>query len=352
MPAAQLAQGQRVVGVAALAGVVYALHQRMALQEIDHGQRVAAGALLAQAQRLQALQQQEGAVRRQRRAAVAQQHGTGPRDEGAVGKFLGEDKALVGRLGRAELRVAPRVRHPVEAAAVHNQPAQHIAVSADGLGGRMHDDVGAPVEGPQQQRRSHGVVHHQGHAGRMADIGQLAQVGNAARWIAHGLHEHGLGARPYRPAQRLEIILGHGRALHAARGQHMGDEVVRAAIQLRGHDHMVARTGQRGQRHVDGGHARGQGQRGHAAFECRNALLQHRQRGVGRARVHIALLHQAEQVGAVLGAVEHEGGALVDGHGRAALLLSPPVAGVQGLGVLLPQRIAGCVVRGGLGAGR
>lgn len=47
---------------------------------------------------------------------------------------------------------------------------------------------------------------------------------------------------------------------------------------------MVARTGQRGQRHVDGGHARGQGQRGHAAFECRNALLQHRQRGVGSAQ--------------------------------------------------------------------
>ena len=351
MPATQLAPRQQVVGMAGLAGVVYALHQRMSLQEIDHGQRVAAGALLAQAQRLQALQQQEGAVRRQRSAAIAQQHGAGPRDEGPVGEFLGEDKALVGRLGRTELRIAPCMRHPVEAAAVHDQSTQHIAVSANGLGGRVHDDVRSPVKGPQQQRRGHGVVHHQRHAGRMADVGQLAQVGNSARRVAHRFHEHGLGARPYRPSQRLGIVLGHGRALHAARGQHMGDEVVRAAIQLRGHDHMVARAGQRGQRHVDGGHARGQGQCGHAAFECRNALLQHGQRGVGRARVHIALLHQAKQIGPVLGAVEHEGRALVDGHGRAALLLAPPVAGVQGLGVLLPQRIAGCVVPGGFGAG-
>jgi hypothetical protein len=72
------------------------------------------------------------------------------------------------------------MRHPVEAAAVHDQAAQHIAMAADGLGRRMHDDVRAPVEGPQQQGRSHGVVHHQRHARRMADVGQPAQVGNAA----------------------------------------------------------------------------------------------------------------------------------------------------------------------------
>src|SRR5258708_15037747 len=37
------------------------------------------------------------------------------------------DKALVGRLGRAELRVAPRVRHPVEAAAVHDRSEEHTS---------------------------------------------------------------------------------------------------------------------------------------------------------------------------------------------------------------------------------
>ena len=58
------------------------------------------------------------------------------------------------------------------------EPADHVAVAAQVLGGRV-DDHGRPVlQGPAQVRRGHGVVDHQGHAWRRlsARAGRSATV--------------------------------------------------------------------------------------------------------------------------------------------------------------------------------
>ena len=54
-----------------------------------------------------------------------------------------------------------------------------------------------------------------------------------------------------------------------------------------------------------GGGARGQSHRGRAAFEEADALLQHVLGGVHDPGVDVAQLLQGEQVGGVLGALEH-----------------------------------------------
>ena len=64
------------------------------------------------------------------------------------------------------------------------------------------------------------------------------------------------------------------------------------------------------------------------ALQCGNALLQHRHRGVGDARVEVPGPLQVEQGGCVLGIVEHIGRGLVDGHRPRARGRIGPLAGV------------------------
>ena len=53
----------------------------------------------------------------------------------------------------------------------------------------MHDDVGAVVDRPQQDRRRHGVVDDQRHAMTMRDRGQRLDVADIAGRIADALAE-------------------------------------------------------------------------------------------------------------------------------------------------------------------
>ena len=93
---------------------------------------------------------------------------------------------------------------------------------------------------------------------------------------------------------------------------------VRAAVERGGRDDVVARAAQR----EDGGDLRrlagGGGERRAAALDRRHALLEHRHRRVGDARVDVAEGLQVEQARRVLGRVEHERGGLVDRRGARA----------------------------------
>lgn len=65
---------------------------------------------------------------------------------------------------------------------------------------------------------------------------------------------------------------------------------------------------------VDGSGARGNGQRGNAALQSRDALFKNILGGVGQAAVDVALGPQGKAVSGILGIGEHIGGSLVDGH--------------------------------------
>ena len=78
---------------------------------------------------------------------------------------------------------------------------------------------------------------------------------------------------------------------------------------------MVARVGEVEDREVLGGLSGRQEQRGHAALERGDALLDDVLRRVHDPRVDVARLGQAEQRGGVLGAVERVRRGLVDRQG-------------------------------------
>ena len=94
--------------------------------------------------------------------------------------------------------------------------------------------------------------------------------------------------------------------------------VDRAAIELARGDELVARRQQR----MEDEHLRrmagGDGEAGGAAFERRDALLEHRVRRIADARVDVAERLQAEERRGVLDVVEHVGGGLIDRGGARA----------------------------------
>ena len=89
----------------------------------------------------------------------------------------------------------------------------------------------------------------------------------------------------------------------------------RAAIEPGRGDQLVAGLHQVEQRDELGGMAARHGAGRGAALECCDALLEHRDRGVGDARVDVAEALQVEQRGGMVDVVEHEGGGLVDRRG-------------------------------------
>ena len=150
---------ERVILVVRQARVVHPRDARVVLQELRHRERVRAMAIHAHGQRFQALQQQPGVERRERRAEGAHDlharlHGVAEVAEGLV-----EDDAVVAGRGRGEL--GELAVAPVELARLDDHAAHGRAVAADVLGRRVHHDVGAPLDRPAQVRRGHGVVEHQ-----------------------------------------------------------------------------------------------------------------------------------------------------------------------------------------------
>ena len=102
--------------------------------------------------------------------------------------------------------------------------------------------------------------------------------------------------------------------LDALARQHMGEQRVGGAVELRhGHD-VAAAIGQVGDRIIERGLAGADRQGPDAAFERRDARFEHRRGRIGDAAVAIAFGFEVEQGGAVIGAVERIGDGLIDRH--------------------------------------
>ena len=94
--------------------------------------------------------------------------------------------------------------------------------------------------------------------------------------------------------------------------------VDRAAVELPSRDELVAGLHQGVEHDRLRGVSRGHGECRRAAFERRDALLQHRLRGAADARVDVAERLQAEQRGGMVDVVEDIGRGLVDGRDARA----------------------------------
>src|SRR5690606_15410360 len=138
------------------------------------------------------------------------------------------------------------------------------------------------------------------------------EVDEGAARIGEAFDENGAGLRVDLPLEAGNVV-GVGPAhLPAEIAECVAELVDGAAIELAGGNEVLTRAHQRMEDEHLRGMAGGSGQCGGAALERRQLLLQH---GLGRIHdpgVDVAESLQPEQRGGVIGALEDEGGGLVD----------------------------------------
>ena len=203
---------------------------------------------------------------------------------------------------------------PVEFAGVDDDAADAGAVAAEPFGERVDDDVRAEVDGSGEIGRGEGGIDDQRQAVGVGDVGDGLEVGDFQRGIGDGLAEQGAGLGVDGGGEVFRVVGIDEAHLDAERGQDVVELGVGAAVEVAGGDDVVAGLGEVDDGVEDGGGAGGDGEAGGAAFERGDALFEHVVGGVHQAGVDVAEFAQGEQVGGVLGAVEHVGGGAVDRH--------------------------------------
>ena len=153
----------------------------------------------------------------------------------------------------------------------------------------MHDDVGAVVDRPQQDRRRHRVVDDQRHAVPVRDLGQRFDVADVAGRIADAFAEHGAVLSSISFSIASARSDSANRTVTALARQHMGEQRVRRAVELRHRDDVAAQSSEVEDRIVQRGLAGADAQRLDAAFERGDAPLEHGDGRIADAAVAIAV---------------------------------------------------------------
>ena len=204
---------------------------------------------------LKALEQHPGIERRQRRSGLANE-----RVDIVLDEFLGRE----------------------------DHAAEATPLPVDMLGRRIDDAIGAEFERALIHRRREHVVDHERGAGVMRDPGDRFDIDHFQRRIGRALEKERLGIRPHRLAPLLQIGAVDQRAGNAVARQEILDHVAARSEQCLRRDDMIAglelaEQRDRHRRHAGRGRARGL-----RAFERGHALLEHRNRRIGEARILIA----------------------------------------------------------------
>lgn len=321
----------------------HALDLVLALEVLGDPVGVLEVAVKTQAERLDALRDQERVERRDGRAEVAQQLHARLEDEGQVraerradAEVPGEHQPVVALLGRVVVRELLRVLTVVERATVDDDPRDRGPVSPKVFRRGVHDHVGAPLQGPDEVGRGDRVVDDERHTVVMRDPGNPLDVEHLRLGVGDRLREEQLGVGPHCRLPGLEVVGVLDEAdLEAELRQRVLEQVEGAAIQRGAGDHVVAGLGDVEDREGLGGLAGGDQERADAALEGGDALLDRVLRGVHDPRVDVAELFEGKEIRGVVGVLEDVGRGLVDREGPSAgggvrLLADVDLAGLEG----------------------
>ena len=147
---------------------------------------------MRRAQRLGALQQQEGVEGGDGSAGITQQDGADVGDESGRACGIRKGDAVVAGVGGSNVGVTA-AGLPVEVAAVHDDAAQRGAMAADKLGGRVHHDVCAVLDGTDEVRGAEGVINDQRQAVLVGDGCNGVDIRDVAVGVAQRFQIHSLG---------------------------------------------------------------------------------------------------------------------------------------------------------------
>ena len=264
----------------------------MALQELGNGQAVLAMTRHAHMQALERAVQEERRLRVLHGAKIAHELRGGLGNEGALAtELLGIGHAMVALVRRGETRELVRMGHPVKLAVVDDHAAQVGSMSIHVLGGGVRNDVGAPLKGTAHHGRREGVVDHQRHTVVMCGPGKALNIEHGKGGVGDGLAKDELSVGLEGCLQLLIGAVGGDERAgqpHTAHG--VGEQVVRAAIDGRARDYVIAGTGHVKDREEVRGHARAREHRSGAALHLADLGGNQVARGVLQTAVEVARL--------------------------------------------------------------
>ena len=184
---------------------------------------------------------------------------------------------------------------PREASAVDDGAAERRAVAAEKFRQRMNRDIGAVIEGFQQDRGGDGVVDHQRHAMTMRDLRQRLDVADIAGGIADGLGKNRLGIFVDQLLDGVGLVAFGEAGGDALTRQDVGEQGVRRAVKLRHRDDVAAGVGEVDESEMQRRLTGGDRERADAAFEFGDAFFEHRRGRVRDPAVAIAFRLEIEQ---------------------------------------------------------
>ena len=154
------------------------------------------------------------------------------KQEAGRARFLGEHHVVKAGVRRGERRefLTHAVGVPVESARIDEQSADHGAMSGQELRRRVHDEIGAVLEGTHQPRRRERRIDEQRQAVAVRNVGHARDVEHLEPRIAECLGEQKPRLRPDRGRPRLEIARIDERRLDAEARQRVIEQIVRAAV--------------------------------------------------------------------------------------------------------------------------
>ena len=166
----------------------------------------------------------------------------------------------------------------------------------------------------QQRRRREGRVHHERQIVPVGDLGVLLDIRHAKSRVADRLNVDEARLLVDRRLDRVEVVQVREADRDALLRKNRVELGKGPAVEVVRRDDLVSTLRDIGDREVDRRRAGGERQRGHAALERREALLQRVVRRVHEAGVDIARHLEREQVRAMLGVVEVERRRPIDRH--------------------------------------
>ena len=264
------------------------------MAERDHPAEAGPAHVVHLRERAQQLRNRAAVLRVRRHAQV--QRPQAAVDEKAVERARhGADRVLHEAHALVQLRVAH-----------HDGAADHVGVPAEVLRGRMHDGVRTELQGPLDDRRSEGVVDGDERvAGPCYD---RLDVDHIQQRVGRRLHPDQPGLGSERGLERVEVCLVHHVVAQPEAREHLVEQPVGPAVQVRRQQHVVTRIAVRRDERV---------RCRHAAREARaEAALQLAQRALERRAGRVRGARVVEVLDELAGRRLHVGGGLMDRRDR------------------------------------
>lgn len=236
----------------------------------------------------------------------------------ACTRHVGKHSTVVGGIGLSKRGKTLGLRLPIEATAIDNDATQGGAVASEEFRGAVHYDVGAVLDGANEEGGGKGVVDDEHKAVAMCHFGHAVEMRNVAIGIAEGFGKHNLRRGLDGRLEGLEIVDVDYGVRDALRSERTSDEVEATAVEIVSDDDMIANAEDVLQSIVDRRRTARHGQGCYTALKGCDTLFEHGLGGVGQSAIDVASIAQGEAVGGMLRRVEHVGGCLIDGHSLCA----------------------------------